>query len=221
MKRLTALWRRLVGGGEAIGLRAPLHARRVVVVDVETTGLDPARDHLLSIGAVVIEDLRIDFTTCFDVVLRQETPSSRENILFHGIGAEAQRQGAPPEEALQGLLEFVGSDPLVAFHAAFDQFMIAKALRHHLQTRMVNPWLDLSRIAVALHPDKAGRLHSLDDWSRFFAIHNEQRHNAVADALVTAQLGLVLFKSAMGQGNRNFADLLALDRDQRWLSVRV
>lgn len=221
MRALVGLWQRLTQGDDPTGLRAPLHTRRMVVLDVETSGLDPAHDHLISIGAVVIQGLKIDFAHCFDVVLRQESPSSRENILFHGIGAGAQSQGQPPVEALTALIDFVGTDPLVAFHAAFDQFMIAKALRQYMETRLPNPWLDLSRIAGTLHPDKSGRLRSLDEWSRFFNIENDQRHHAVADAFATAQLGLILFKAAMRQGNRTFADLLALDRDQRWLSSRV
>ncbi|MBF0309156.1 MAG: 3'-5' exonuclease [Magnetococcales bacterium] len=224
MSWLGDLLDRLRGGLPAPSREAmknPLGVRRMVVVDVETTGPDPASDHLLSIGAVVIRNLSIDCGNLIDVVLRQEKPSSRDNILFHGIGAEMQCQGTPPQEALQSFLEFVGDDPLIAFHAPFDQFMIDKALRLHLETRLANPWLDLSRIAPALYPEKARRLQSLDDWSRFFGIANIRRHHAVGDAFATAQLGLILFNTAMRQGNRHFGDLLALDRNQRWLSGRV
>ncbi|MBF0611108.1 MAG: 3'-5' exonuclease [Magnetococcales bacterium] len=206
---------------ETTGLGAPLDSRRMVVLDVETTGIRPEHDQVISIGAVVIEELRINFSECFDVVLKQEKASPKENILFHGIGAETQLQGVPPEEGLRDLLEFIGQDPLVAFHAAFDEFMIGKALKQHMQTCLTNPWLDLSRIATALYPDKAGRLRSLDEWSRFFSIQNHQRHHAVDDAFTTAQIGLILIKAAIRQGNHNFADLMALDRDQRWLSARV
>src|SRR5690606_25232521 len=74
---------------------------RCLVVDVETTGLNPARDRLLAIAAVGV---RIDWDAgrlalspadSFEVVVLQEQASPRENILLHGIGVERQRAGVP------------------------------------------------------------------------------------------------------------------------------
>ncbi|MBF0159134.1 MAG: 3'-5' exonuclease [Magnetococcales bacterium] len=206
--------------GQNTSIKMPLGSQRMVVVDVETSGPDPKRDNLIAIGAMVIQQLSIRYSDTLDVVVQQEVASSRENILFHGIGAEAQLQGLPPKEALQLLLELIGHDPLVAFHAPFDQLVLTRALREHLHTRIDNPWLDLFSIAPVLYPHRTGRLQSLDDWSLFFGIHNSACHNALADVFTTAQLGLILFKAAMKQGNRNFADLLVLGQSQRWLSVR-
>ena len=65
---------------------------RWLVVDVETSGLDAARDRLLAIAAIAVRvdwpsgRLAIVLGDSFEVVLRQEAPSTRENILLHGIG---------------------------------------------------------------------------------------------------------------------------------------
>src|SRR5512134_1501970 len=95
-------------------------AARFVVADVESTGLDMRTDRLIAIGAVTIEAGRIDLGRAFYTVLRQGAVSSRDNILLHGIGGTAQREGEDPADALLAFLEYVGRAPLVGYHAAFD-----------------------------------------------------------------------------------------------------
>ena len=107
-------------------------ATRLVVVDVETTGLDLARDTLISIGAVAVVNGRIELGDSFAVVLQQSEASRHDNILIHGISGEAQRTGVAPADALLAFLDFLGKSPLVAFHAAFDETMIRRAMRSHL-----------------------------------------------------------------------------------------
>jgi hypothetical protein len=100
---------------------------RYVVVDVEASGLDAANDRLISIGAVAVDRGLIEARNAFEVVLRQDQVSTNDNILIHGIGASAQREGADPAEAMLDFLEFAGKSPLVAFHAFFDETMIGRA----------------------------------------------------------------------------------------------
>lgn len=179
-------------------LGAPFGQARLVVVDVETTGLNPKTDTLISIGAVAVLNGSISLDDSFSVVLQQRVASRRENILIHGISDSAQREGAPPADALLAFLEYLGKSPLVAFHVAFDETMIRRALREYLGIRFTHPWLDLAWLLPALWPDLARSIRVLDDWSERFAIRNEDRHNALADALATAQLLLV----AMAQARR-------------------
>ncbi len=168
---------------------------RIVVLDVETTGLDMARDTLISIGAVAVINGRIALGDSFSVVLQQSHISSRENILIHGISGSDQRAGQPPADALLDFLEYLGKSPLVAFHVAFDETMIRRAMREHLGFSIRHRWLDMAYVLPALWPELMRSHRTLDDWSARFAIHNEERHNAVADALATAQLLLVAQKA--------------------------
>ncbi|MDP2784367.1 MAG: 3'-5' exonuclease [Sulfurimicrobium sp.] len=109
-------------------LGVTLDSARYVVVDVETTGLDLVRDRLIAIGACVVENGRVTLAESFEIVLRQDKVSSKDNILIHGIGGEAQREGVEPVEALLRFLDFLGKSPLVAFHVTFDQTMIKMAM---------------------------------------------------------------------------------------------
>lgn len=165
---------------------------RIVVLDVETTGLDLVRDRLISIGAVAVVDGRINLGESFSVVLRQKDASSKANILVHGISGDEQREGAPPADALLDFLEYLGKSSLVAFHVAFDETMIRRAMKEYLGLTFRHRWLDLAYAMPALWPDL--RLCTLDEWTAHFSIGNDERHNAASDALATAQLFLVAQK---------------------------
>lgn len=171
---------------------------RLVVVDVETTGLNLMTDTLISIGAVAVANRSIALCDSFSVVLQQQESSRKENILIHGISGSAQREGMLPADALLAFLEYLGKSPLVAFHVAFDETMIKRAMRQYLGIAFKHTWLDLAYVLPALWPESRHSHRSLDDWSARFAIRNDDRHNAVADALATAQLLLV----AIGQARR-------------------
>ncbi len=191
---------------------------RVVVVDVETTGLNLVTDTLISIGAVAVVDGRIAFGDSFSVVLQQQQSSRKENILIHGIGGNEQRCGTDPIEALLDFLDYVGKSPLVAFHVTFDENMIRRALKQHIGFKFKHPWLDLAYVMPGLYPTLAYSHRVLDDWIRRFKIHIELRHNALADAVATAQL-LLIAQSKAGSANiNNFNGLRDLERNQRWIS---
>lgn len=211
--RLEA-WRRR----PAADLRTPLDQTRFVVVDVETTGLNLARDHLIAIGAVGVNEGRITLSDSFEVVVQQKTVSDKDNILVHGIGGTAQREGVPPAEALLRFLEYLGKSPLVAFHVTFDETMIRRALRAHLQLDFKHPWLDLAYLMPALYPPLARKYRALDDWMGHFRVSNYARHSALADALSTAQLFQAVVDCAHQQDIPHFQALQDLEKAQRWIS---
>jgi DNA polymerase-3 subunit epsilon len=200
-------------------LHAPSATSRYGVVNVETSGLDPTRDKLIAIGAVAVTGGRIDMDDAFEIVLQQPMPSTHYNILVHGIGGIAQAAGSDPVEALLKFINFAGKDPLVAFHAAFDETAIRLALKKYLGAEFKQPWLDLAFLAPSLYPKLTQQHRSLDDWMDHFGIGNFARHSALADAYSTAQLMLVLMNSSRQIANTgNFADLLSLDKAQRTLN---
>jgi DNA polymerase-3 subunit epsilon len=191
---------------------------RFVVVDVETTGLDLNRDRLIAIGACAVENGRVNLADSFEAVLRQNRVSSKDNILIHGIGGEAQRDGLEPADALLRFLDFLGKSPLVAFHVTFDQTMIKRAMREYLGLEFKHPWLDLAYVMPGLLPEYARRYRALDDWSGHFRINNFARHSALADALATAQLFLCALPLAHNKHSTSFRNLQDLEKAQRWVS---
>jgi DNA polymerase-3 subunit epsilon len=193
-------------------------ASRYVTVDVETTGLDLKRDRVLSIGAVVVERGVIALGRCFEVVLRQPESSSRDNILVHRIGGQRQLAGVDPAEALVSFLEYVGHAPLVAYRADFDRTMIDRALKETLNARTQSAWIDLAKLLPALYPSNECR--TMDDWLVFMGIRMIARHDALADALATAQMLQVCLHRADTLDMTCPAHLLEMQKAQHWLGKR-
>ena len=209
-----AAWR----GLERPDAAADLGAQRIVVVDVESSGLDPWRDRLISIGAVAVRDGTVRLDDAFSTRLRQDRPSDERNILVHRIGGSAQMSGRDPAAALMDFLEFAGKAPLAGFNVDFDRVLIERACRGALGAAPDSEWLDLAALAPAVFPGRGAR--DLDGWLREFAIENYARHDALADAVATAQLLLPALAAARGQGVVTCAGLLGLQKGYRWLGGR-
>ena len=192
-------------------------ATRYVVVDVETSGLDMKNDRLISIGAVALVDERMDFADAFQVVVRQDRVSTRENILIHGIGGCAQSEGMNPAEALLLFLTYIGKSPLVAYHAFFDQTMIGKATREYLGLVPDLPWIDLAWVLPDLFRFRGDVHVPLDDWLRHFEIENIQRHNAVSDAYATAKLMQIAIAGGHSKGADTPASFMRIEKARRWM----
>lgn len=202
-----------------ISAATALATLRCVVVDVEASGLDPYNDRLISIGAVSVENRTVRLGSGFEVVLCQPQASSRANILIHGIDGSTQLTGLDPATALIRFLDYAERAPLVGFHADFDRTLIDRTATSALGCAPSFVWLDLAYLAPALlaEPGKAVP-QGLDEWSQRLGISNHARHNALADALATAQLLQVVLARAIAAGVTTLADLQRIERDQRWLN---
>jgi DNA polymerase-3 subunit epsilon len=192
--------RRLSELARAVALNEfPLRQQRWVVLDLETSGLNMNRDEVLSIGAVVIEDGAIDLGQQFERTLLRADHKLSPSVLIHGLGPSAIAAGSEPVEALLDFMEFLGDSPLLAFHAPFDQHMLGRALKESLGYRLQHRFMDVAEIAPLLCPQAGLPQAGLDDWTGFFGLQAEERHHASADALVTAELALILFSHARRQ----------------------
>lgn len=194
----------------------PLREQRFVVLDLETSGLNMSRDLVLSIGAVSIADGAIDLGNQFECTLQRDTGKLSASVLIHGIAPSELAAGVEPAGALLGFMEFLGESPLLAFHATFDQRMLSRALKQDLDHRLRHSFLDIAELAPMLCPEAGIRNGGLDEWVEYFGLQVQQRHHASADALVTAEIALILFSRARRQGLESPAALAcALTRWQR------
>lgn len=199
-------------------MATPISETRCVVVDVETTGLNLMQDRLISIGAVAVVNGKIALGDSFYVVLQQLAASEKGNILLHGIGTTAQLGGEPPVDALLAFLDYLGKSPLIAFHVTFDETMIRRAMQEYLGYTFKHPWLDMAYVMPGLNPPLAKKYRALDDWIGHFNIRIDMRHNALADALATAQLFQVAQAQAGKKNIMDIAGLLDLEKSQRWVN---
>jgi DNA polymerase-3 subunit epsilon len=195
-------------------------ARRWIVLDVETSGLNPHSDRLLAIAAVALdvspdfERIAIVIGDSYEAVLKQDLPSSKDNILIHRIGAQAQADGRPPIEVLEEFQAWVGQCPLLAFHSAFDEAMLSRAYALAGLKPLQNEWLDIEPLAkiTGVNPS----LRALDDWLGHFGIECAVRHQAAADTFATAELLMRLWPYLKREAS-SWASLRSIARQASWI----
>jgi DNA polymerase-3 subunit epsilon len=197
------------------------HGSRWVVVDTETSGLDPARDALLAIGGVAVDDDGVRPGDSFEVVLQHDGASDRANVVLHGIGHEAQRAGTRRAEALAAFAAWADAAPRIAFHADFDRAFIERAANLAGVRLARAPWLDVAPLAAALahEPARKNRRATLDEWLEAYGIACDTRHNAASDALATAELLLRLRADAARQRVTSLAAMERVARQAKWLGA--
>ncbi len=121
----------------------PIRTMTFTVLDCEMTGLDPARDEILSIGAVKIRNSRVEMTERFYQVFKpSEAVSPKEIILIHGLGPDEVSRGMPLTDALDRLLAFVGDTVVVGHFVEIDLRFLNAALTAHGRRSLRNPALD-------------------------------------------------------------------------------
>ena len=195
----------------------PLMTSRLIVLDLETTGLNPAKDQMIAIGAVAINNNAIPLDDQFDLILRRPELDIRKTVLIHGIGPEALTDGHETEDALLHLLDWMNGDPILAYHSAFDQKFLEKTLRAELGYGENHIWLDVAELMPTFFPSANKQGKGLDNWADTFGLHASARHHAAADAMVTAELTLIALNKAAQQGIHTLAQLSDRLRYQRRL----
>lgn len=193
---------------------------RWVVIDVESTGLDPRSDRLVAIAGVALHFIqgqpRVMAEDSFEAVVQAAGAGfDRANILVHGVGVGAQRRGVPLADALAAFESWAGPAPRAGFHVDFDRVIMERAARDAGLAIPPARWLDLAPLAAALYPRVRAR--ALDEWLDHFGIACLARHEAVADTLATAELLMQLWPALQRAGVKDAATAQALARNQRWL----
>lgn len=180
---------------------------RLIVLDLETTGLHPSKDEVIAVGAVAITGGVIDLSDQFDLILRRPELDITETVLIHGIGTEALTQGHETEDALLFLLEWMNGDPVLAYHSDFDQKFLEKTLKAQLKYTQSHTWMDVADLLPALFPNANTGGKGLDHWADFYGLEVSARHHAASDALATAELTLIALNKARKDGLKTLREL--------------
>jgi DNA polymerase-3 subunit epsilon len=166
---------------------------REIVLDTETTGLDPAEGHrIVEIGAVELEN-HLPTGRSFHRYLNPGRTMPREAFEIHGLGDDFLRDKPLFADVADDLVGFIGDSRLVIHNAAFDmRFLNAELVASGRPRLPENRVLDTVALARARFP---GAPASLDALCRRFAVDNSgrEKHGALLDSELLAEvyLGLV------------------------------
>jgi len=168
----------------------PIEQVRFVVLDSETTGLDPRKDRLITIGAIAVLNHEILMEDSFEALLKVEYNSSA--VTVHGVTREESRTGLDEPAALDLFLGYLGNGVIVGHHIGHDVATFNAGYERHFGFRLENPSLDT--MALTLHLERDGAFagrdpiqqFSLDALCGLFNIIPHDRHTAAGDAFMTA-----------------------------------
>jgi len=185
--------------GEARHPRSPLRPvswreARYCVVDFETTGLDVQHDQILSFGLVPIENGRILSSRAQYGLVHAESPVPARSIVVHSL-RDADLAGAPAlDESLGTIFDALDGRIIVAHGAWVERgFLEQAALRlgRRARFRMIDTAALASR-CLDLPPMPRGQGIALEYLGSRLGLPIHTPHNALGDAMTTAQVFLAL-----------------------------
>ena len=190
----------------------PIEQVRFVVLDSETTGLNPRKDRIVTIGAIAVLNYEILIEDSFEALLKVEYNSSA--VTVHGVTRDESLAGLDEPEALDQFLRYLGNGIIVGHHIAHDVNTFNAGYERHFGFQMENASLDTMELTLHLERDGAfaGRDtiqdFSLDALCALFNIIPHDRHTAPGDAFITALVFQRLLRLAAKHQRTTLARLL-------------
>ena len=161
-----------------------------MVVDCEMSGLDPNEHQLLSIGWVVIENARISYATGKHMLMHADRGAG-DSIMIHGLSDRHIAGAASTAKVLSLFGQHINNAILVFHHAGIDLAFLQRAAMETFQCPLLFPYVDTMEIEkrrLRLQGKTASlRLGLCRDR---YNLPVTQQHNALSDAVATAELFL-------------------------------
>lgn len=179
-----------------------IETTRFVVFDTETTGLNPNKDLILSIGTVTVQNASINVADSLECYLQQDHFNA-DTVEIHGILKAGQITKIEETEAIKQFLKHIEGAVLVAHHIAFDVAMINQALKRMDLPKLKNKLVDTGQLYKKTKYVKDNKHYGLDALCDMFHITMHDRHTASGDAYLTAILFLKFTALLKAKKNRN------------------
>jgi DNA polymerase III subunit epsilon len=172
---------------------------REIVLDTETTGLDPGQGHrLVELGCIELLN-RIPTGATFHTYLNPERDVPDEAFAVHGLSTEFLKGHKRFVEIADEFLAFIGDAPLVIHNASFDHAFLCAELKRAARIMIARERLvDTLLLARRKHPAGPNRL---DDLCARYGIDNARRtkHGALLDAEILAEVYVELIGARQAQ----------------------
>ena len=160
-------------------------AKKFVVVDIETSGLDYEKHKIIEIGAVLTNS-QGEVLDKFESLIKQEIKLSNDIIKLTGITDEDLKNGRCEKQALEDFLSFIKNYPIVGYNFNFDMKFLNYNLEKNSLKEITNTSYDLK--TYVKREKMFLKNYKLETVLKEYGIKNKVDHRALADALVTVDL---------------------------------
>jgi DNA polymerase III subunit epsilon len=173
--------------------RTPLSRVEFLAVDIETTGLDPAVDHVLAVGWVPVAAGEVLLGgACEHLVRPPEGAGVGASATVHGLTDDQLASARELADVLPDLLTALRGRVLLAHYAPIELGFLARAVQAAYGLRpplTAVDTLDLQqRLVTGVHGEVPPGLLRLDDARRSFGLPRYAAHRALTDAIAAAEL---------------------------------
>ncbi|MCF6408938.1 exonuclease domain-containing protein [Pseudalkalibacillus salsuginis] len=190
--------------GESLSI--PLKDLNVVVFDLETTGFYPDQgDEIISIGAIKVKGDIIQHNETYYSLVRSERKLSTEIIELTGITDDNLKEAPELQQVLIEFYDFVRGDVLVAHHSNHEKNFLQHTNRKLFRSQFNHRIVDTSFLLKIAEPTI--NLVRLEECCEHCGIPVVERHHALGDAKLTAQLWSLYLNKIQNLGYNTLNDL--------------
>lgn len=182
-----------------VAATTPIAKVPMVALDFETTGLDPARDSIVSIGLVTMSTTRIRCAEARHWIVKPETQLHSTSVVVHGITHSAVADAPSFSSLIDELLTQLQGKIVIVHHSAIERGFLDAALKRHLREGIEFPVIDTMALETrfsrplgqslwrAMLGRKQVSIRLTDSRTRYHLPYYRQ-HHALTDALACAEL---------------------------------
>jgi DNA polymerase-3 subunit epsilon len=192
--------------------RSDWREAEIVALDLETTGLDPKKDSILSFGLVGLKHNSIRLKSAWYEIVQVEDQIPESSVVINNITDDAAAAGKPLETLLPRLLQRLAGRVILVHYKNIEQNFIDTACRRLYGHPFIIPIIDTLPIALRLlelrnHTIQPGNLR-LFNLRPYFGLPHYKAHNALNDALATAELFLAMAAEMAPGGDYPIGDFI-------------
>lgn len=164
------------------GIKSQGHTKTYVIIDLETTGLDPINDRIIEVGAIRIGEEIKDYSA----IVKQEIDITEKIRDLTGISDEDIKKGKAEEIVINELLDFIGQDSLVGYNINFDIKFINECLNRFGKSKVRNMTYDVMKY---VKNDKLFlKNYKLETVVKEYGINEKVPHRALEDVRIIQKL---------------------------------
>lgn len=183
---------------------AGLKALSYIIIDTETTGLNPTLDEIIEVAALRI--VKGEIADSFAALINIPGDLPPEIVRITGITREMLDDGQSKLDVYNNLLRFIGDTPLVAHNIDFDVPFLNRHLSETLGEKLANPQICTLKLSRRLLPGIPS--HKLGKVAEHFSIPTPLVHRAPGDVEITHHVWLKLIELLEKQGVSTLEALL-------------
>ncbi|KGJ91023.1 exonuclease domain-containing protein [Colwellia psychrerythraea] len=190
----------------------PIDRVEILAVDFETTGLDAKQDKLLSVGFITLKQQQMSLKTSYHQIIKTKAQLEESNVIIHHITDSQKEQGQALVTVVETLLKALAGKVMLVHFARIERQFLTEACYELYGMTPTFPMIDTLALAkrrldkrdVAYDPSEL-RLVNL---RHKFKLPEHHAHNALNDAIATAELFMAQMSKTNKDGKTTLKDVL-------------